>query len=99
MVNIIGYRQVTVGDGDQIEEPIYDEPIVVVGSGENRIVRSLAEYEAEVAAEQAAEEALQQEYENARLAAEAEAAANAEAAAPIEDVVLNDIAVDPTVAS
>ena len=56
MVNIIGYENVTVGT-EIVQQPIYDEPIIVIGSGENQEVRSLREYEEEIAAQLAEAEA------------------------------------------
>lgn len=53
MVNIIGYEQVTVGT-EVIEQPIYDEPVIIVGSGDKQIVVSVAEYETELAEIEAA---------------------------------------------
>lgn len=45
MVNIIGYNEVVVGI-EIVQEPIYDEPIIVIGSGDKQEILSLAEYEA-----------------------------------------------------
>lgn len=57
MVNIIGYEDVVVGT-EVVQQPIYDEPVIVIGSGDKQIVQSISEYEAEMAAaELAAQEA------------------------------------------
>lgn len=56
MVKIVGYTKVTVGT-ETIDEPIYDEPIVVVGYGDKQVIMSVTEYEAEEAKKQAEAEA------------------------------------------
>lgn len=67
MVKIIGYETVVVGD-ETVEQPIYDEPIIVIGTGENQVIRGLAEYEAEQAAILAEAEAERLAAEEAALA-------------------------------
>jgi hypothetical protein len=49
MVNIIGYEEVVVGN-EVVQQPIYDEPIIVVGSGDDQTIMSLEEYQEQEAA-------------------------------------------------
>lgn len=62
MVEILGYNSVVVGN-ETIYEPIYAEPIITIGYGEDQIVMSLAEYEEQhrIALEAAEAERLAQE--------------------------------------